>query len=55
MKYLPDWFPGAGFKQYAKKGHDLAMDILHLPYTMGKERAVSLKSMAFFELDSQFR
>ena len=41
VKYIPDWFPGAGFKQYAKKGHALAMDVLHLPYAMGKERAVS--------------
>ena len=50
VKYIPDWFPGAGFKQYAKKGHALAMDVLHLPYAMGKERAVSYLFLSTIEL-----
>lgn len=44
VKYVPDWFPGTGFKQQAKIGRKLAHDVLNLPFMTGKEKIVSQSS-----------
>lgn len=41
VNLLPDWLPGAEFKRHAIEGHKLAMDVLNLPFAMGKEQSVS--------------
>lgn len=41
VNLLPDWLPGVEFKRHAMEGHKLAMDVLNLPFAMGKEQTVS--------------
>lgn len=41
VNLLPNWLPGAGFKRHAIEGHKLAMDVLNLPFAMGKGQTVS--------------
>ncbi|KAL0563540.1 hypothetical protein V5O48_018525, partial [Marasmius crinis-equi] len=36
LKYVPDWFPGAGFKRKAEESGKLAMQMVHKPFDDGK-------------------
>jgi len=37
VKYIPDWFPGAGFKQFAKTGQELFAVAVDGPLDFVKE------------------
>ena len=41
LKYVPEWMPFAGFKRKAKEWRKLAMDMLEIPYKVGKQKIVS--------------
>jgi hypothetical protein len=43
VKYLPDWFPGAGFKQTAKEWNKTVMDLVEKPYNLVRRRMVEGK------------
>jgi hypothetical protein len=34
VAYVPEWFPGTAWKQYAKKGRKLAYEMVNLPFDM---------------------
>jgi len=36
-KYVPEWFPGAGFKRYARRAKKLIDDLSTLPFQHVKE------------------
>ncbi|KAK0480275.1 cytochrome P450 [Armillaria novae-zelandiae] len=36
LKYVPEWFPGAGFKRVAREGWELAQDLQNKPYAWAK-------------------
>jgi hypothetical protein len=38
VKYIPDWFPGAGFKQTAKEWNKTLVDLVEKPYRFVKQR-----------------
>ncbi|KXN91232.1 O-methylsterigmatocystin oxidoreductase [Leucoagaricus sp. SymC.cos] len=38
LKYLPSWFPGAGFKHFATERRKLSMAMREAPYKMVKEK-----------------
>ncbi|KAF9020970.1 cytochrome P450 [Hymenopellis radicata] len=38
LKYVPEWFPGAGFKRTAREGWELAQDLQNKPYAWAKQR-----------------
>ncbi len=38
LKYVPEWFPGAGFKRTAREGWELAQDLQNKPYAWAKEQ-----------------
>jgi cytochrome P450 len=38
LKYVPDWFPGAGFKRKAKAWRKLSDSMLNVPYEMTKPK-----------------
>ncbi|KAH8799191.1 cytochrome P450 [Flagelloscypha sp. PMI_526] len=40
LKYVPEWFPGAGFKTVARKGWELAQDLRNQPFAWAKQRFV---------------
>ena len=40
VKYVPDWFPGAGFKTVAKRGRELSTALRFVPYRETKEKVV---------------
>ncbi|KLO17440.1 cytochrome P450 [Schizopora paradoxa] len=44
LKYVPKWFPGAGFKLIAERGAKLSYDVQHLPYLRAKDKIFSGKS-----------
>ncbi|PBK75449.1 cytochrome P450 [Armillaria solidipes] len=37
LKYVPEWFPGAGFKRVAREGWELAQDLQNKPYAWAKK------------------
>jgi len=37
VKYVPEWFPGAGFKTFAKQAKKKLDDFLNLPFKHVKE------------------
>ncbi|OBZ79891.1 O-methylsterigmatocystin oxidoreductase [Grifola frondosa] len=41
LKYIPEWFPGAAFKRYARKGRELSVRMRSAPYSMVKQRIAS--------------
>jgi hypothetical protein len=43
VKYLPDWFPGAGFKRTAKEWNKTLMDLVEKPYNLVRRRMVEEK------------
>jgi len=38
MKYIPAWFPGAGFRRKARKWSELVHVMIEKPYTVAKQR-----------------
>ncbi len=43
MKYLPKWFPGAGFQAAAEKGAKLSRDMQYVPYMDARDKMVKLE------------
>jgi hypothetical protein len=41
VRYVPAWFPGAGFRRVAHHGYELAEKIFHEPFEHAKEMLVS--------------
>ncbi|EPT00020.1 hypothetical protein FOMPIDRAFT_91063 [Fomitopsis schrenkii] len=41
LRYVPAWFPGAGFKRAACHGRELVWRAHHVPYRMARERMLS--------------
>ncbi|KAI5118845.1 hypothetical protein M0805_006164 [Coniferiporia weirii] len=41
LKYVPAWFPGAGFQRVAEKGRKLSYDMQYKPYYEMKERVLN--------------
>jgi len=41
VRYIPTWFPGAGFQRTAEQGRKLSYDLRNLPFEEAKERLVS--------------
>lgn len=41
MRYIPGWFPGAGWKAFAQKGRKLAYEMVNVPYDMTVKAMVS--------------
>ena len=49
LKYLPSWFPGAGFKRYAQSVRWMAVDFKMQPYEQAVEAFVSpVNSLVIF-------
>ncbi|KAK7034602.1 hypothetical protein VNI00_012233 [Paramarasmius palmivorus] len=42
LKYLPDWFPGAGFKKTAREWNGLMRRMIELPFEVSKQDFVRL-------------
>jgi len=42
VKYVPAWFPGAGFKNKAREWYELRREMTERPYVNAKEKIVSL-------------
>lgn len=40
MKYVPKWFPGAGFQSAAEYGAKLSKDMRDLPFYAAREKTV---------------
>lgn len=45
LRYLPSWFPGAGFKNIAKEGYKIAMEMLWTLHERAKSELVSMPSV----------
>lgn len=43
VKYVPDWFPGAGFKKQAKEWNKVTTATAEEPFAYIKEQAVCLE------------
>jgi len=41
LKYLPKWFPGAGFQAAAEKGAKLSRDMQYVPYMDARDKMLS--------------
>lgn len=44
VKYVPSWFPGAGFKRFAAKGHVVTTKTVNKPFNEVKRRMVRFRS-----------
>jgi len=44
LQYLPDWFPGTGFKQYGRQCLELTTAMQEVPYGITKERMAQMGS-----------
>lgn len=42
LKYIPDWFPGAGFQKYGAIGKEAGNRLRDIPFDNGKAAIVSL-------------
>ena len=42
VKYVPGWFPGAGFKAAAQRGRELSTAVRMVPYKETKAKVVCL-------------
>ncbi|KAJ3740433.1 cytochrome P450 [Lentinula detonsa] len=57
LKYLPEWFPGAGFKRKAREWSDMRSKMTEEPFRLTKERVAmgtarpSLASIALEQMD----
>lgn len=41
LQYIPSWFPGAGFKKFAKETRALTQDMQDVPFEIVKKKIVS--------------
>ncbi|KLO09739.1 cytochrome P450 [Schizopora paradoxa] len=48
LKYLPKWFPGAGFQMAAEKGKKLSHDMQYVPYVDARNKTLSGKAVRSF-------
>ncbi|KLO07636.1 O-methylsterigmatocystin oxidoreductase [Schizopora paradoxa] len=48
LKYIPKWFPGAGFQSIAETGVKLSHDLRYLPYYFAKDKVLSGPSKRSF-------
>ncbi|KAJ7498204.1 cytochrome P450 [Mycena galericulata] len=48
LQYVPDWFPGAGFKRTAKRWNKLSQDMMELPFAEAKRRIASGSALESF-------
>ncbi|KIM45541.1 hypothetical protein M413DRAFT_442214 [Hebeloma cylindrosporum] len=48
LRYIPEWFPGAGWKTFARKGRKLAYEMVNVPYDM------TVKAMKSGDYESSF-
>ena len=56
MKHVPDWFPGAGFKRFAKRARARLFQTEDELYSMVKEQVVGrLSSQVFLGLSAHTR
>ena len=44
LKYIPAWFPGAGFKRFALKGRAMAYEMRDVPFQNVRRKLVSVSS-----------
>ncbi|KAJ7221702.1 cytochrome P450 [Mycena pura] len=51
LKYVPAWFPGAGFQREASTWRKLARDMLEKPYAEAKQKIASGKAPHSFTMD----
>jgi hypothetical protein len=42
VKYLPEWFPGAGFQKKAKIWKKIVLDMPNVPFQFVKKQLVSI-------------
>lgn len=50
MRYLPEWFPGAGFKRKAFAARKIIQELLDTPYEMVKRAMVIIATLIVFRL-----
>ena len=46
MKYVPKWFPGAGFQTVAEEGAKLSHDVRYRPFYDAKEKIVIINRLS---------
>ncbi|KIM91460.1 hypothetical protein PILCRDRAFT_763020, partial [Piloderma croceum F 1598] len=51
VQYIPEWFPGAGFKRKARDWHKLCQATLNDPYEMTKRKIMCLSFLIDTEDD----
>ncbi|KAG6328751.1 hypothetical protein ID866_10338 [Astraeus odoratus] len=51
LKYVPEWFPGAGFKVQARKWNVLIQDMANKPFQLVKERMAAGTAVRSFTSD----
>lgn len=56
VKYVPEWFPGAGFKRKAREWNKLRIKMTEDPYRVTKERMARLLhcSLSHYFVDLYF-
>jgi hypothetical protein len=42
VRYVPAWFPGAGFQRVARHGYELAQKLFHEPFEHAKKKLVGV-------------
>ncbi|KAJ7190542.1 cytochrome P450 [Mycena pura] len=50
LKYVPGWFPGAGFQRQAREGRRLAHEMMEKPFLVAKQQIVSGKAPHSFTM-----
>lgn len=48
VAYVPEWFPGTAWKQYAKKGRKLAYEMVNMPFDMVTKAMVCVSILLYF-------
>ena len=48
LKYVPEWFPGAGFKRVAREGWELAQELQNKPFAWAKQQLAEGKAQPSF-------
>lgn len=50
MQYLPEWFPGTGFKRIARKWRSNGDELVEKPHAFVKEQMVIISASEALEL-----
>jgi hypothetical protein len=53
LKYIPPWFPGAGFKKHFRKVAQMSFEALYPPFEEAKRDVVSTFLLSFLVWGSQ--